>query len=115
MLAEISDSSLSTREGLCFNQHPSSLALTDPGDMNPLRLSGSERAWRFHVCAELEKERQTVQNGWEGLLKSTMEWTKRGITRSSNKGTELTLISEIRKLQKLQQKYSLGITESDFL
>lgn len=42
VLADISDSSLSTREGLRFNQHPSFLASNDPGDLHPLRVGGSE-------------------------------------------------------------------------
>lgn len=42
VLADISDSSLSTREGLRFNQHPSFLASSDPGDLHPLRVGGSE-------------------------------------------------------------------------
>lgn len=42
VLADISDSSLSTREGLRFNQHPSFLASNDPGDLHPQRVGGSE-------------------------------------------------------------------------
>lgn len=42
VLADISDSSLSTQEGLRFNQHPSFLASSDPGDLHPRRVGGSE-------------------------------------------------------------------------
>lgn len=54
---------------------------------------------------------------------STMEWRYAGgglrnmaspgaATKTLNSDAELSLITEIRKLQKLHQKYFLGITES---